>query len=112
MKNFLMFFLSLIFTLSLVSCFEDEPKVTFTVTYNANGSLSGVVPVDTNAYEQGSTVTVKANTGTLTKASCYHAFVNWNTLADGSGKTYLPGATFTMGNAGIILYAIYSPSCS
>jgi len=38
---------------------------TYTVSYNANGSTGGNVPVDSNNYLQGATVTVLGNTGSL-----------------------------------------------
>jgi len=42
-------------------------------TYDANHAKSGSVPVDNNAYLQGATVTVLANTGNLTKNGCTFA---------------------------------------
>jgi uncharacterized repeat protein (TIGR02543 family) len=62
--------------------------------------------VDSSAYEQGATVTVLGNTGNLTKTG--KAFAGWNTAADGSGTTYTPPTTFTMGSANVILYAKWS----
>jgi uncharacterized protein (TIGR02145 family)/uncharacterized repeat protein (TIGR02543 family) len=76
---------------------------TYSITYNGNGNTGGTVPIDANAYEQGANVTVRANTGNLTKAS--FTFAGWNTAADGSGTSYAGVATLTMGTANIILYA-------
>jgi len=42
-------------------------------TYDANHAKSGSVPVDNNAYLQGATVTVLANTGNLKKNGCTFA---------------------------------------
>jgi len=76
---------------------------TYTVTYNGNGNTGGSVPIDTTNYEQGQTVTVLANTGNLVKGGYF--FDGWNALADGTGTTYAPGQTFTMGVANVTLYA-------
>ncbi len=37
----------------------------YSVTYDANGATSGTVPVDSNSYAAGATVTVLGNTGAL-----------------------------------------------
>jgi uncharacterized repeat protein (TIGR02543 family) len=76
---------------------------TYTVTYNANGATGGSAPSDTTGYEQGATVTVLGNTGSLVKTG--YTFAGWNTSADGSGTSYAHGATFTMGSANVTLYA-------
>lgn len=73
------------------------------VTYAGNGNTGGVVPIDANSYQQGTTVTVLGNTGSLVKTGS--TFSGWNTLADGSGTSYAPGATFLMGSVNVILYA-------
>ncbi|MHA6481704.1 RCC1 domain-containing protein [Paenibacillus sp. strain BS8-2] len=75
---------------------------TYTVTYNAN-SGAGDVPTDSNVYEQGVAVTVLGNTEGMTKSG--HAFVGWNTQADGNGTAYAAGAEFTMGAANVELFA-------
>jgi uncharacterized protein (TIGR02145 family)/uncharacterized repeat protein (TIGR02543 family) len=76
---------------------------TYSVTYNGNGNTGGLVPTDANAYEQGASVTVKANTGNLTKTG--FTFAGWNTAADGSGTSHAGGETFNIGNANVTLYA-------
>jgi uncharacterized protein (TIGR02145 family)/uncharacterized repeat protein (TIGR02543 family) len=76
---------------------------TYTVTYSGNGSTSGDVPTDANAYEQNAIVTVKANTGNLAKTG--YTFAGWNTAADGNGQSYAPGETFEMGISNVSLYA-------
>ncbi|WP_379164198.1 S-layer homology domain-containing protein, partial [Paenibacillus sp. sgz5001063] len=76
---------------------------TYTVTYNGNGSTGGTVPTDSNSYQQGNTVTILGNTGTLVKTG--YTFAGWNTKADGSGTDYASNATFSMGSANAILYA-------
>jgi uncharacterized protein (TIGR02145 family)/uncharacterized repeat protein (TIGR02543 family) len=76
---------------------------TYTVTYNGNGNNGGSVPVDANAYLQGDTVTVKANTGSLVRTG--YAFAGWNSAADGGGTSYAGAAKFTMGTVNVTLYA-------
>lgn len=76
---------------------------TFTVTYDSNGNTAGNVPVDSNGYEQGQTVTVLGNSGNLAKTG--YAFAGWNTQADGNGTTYTESQTFLMGTVSVTLYA-------
>ena len=79
---------------------------TYTVTYNGNGNTGGTVPVDAaSPYIVGATVTVKANTGTLTKTGA--VFSGWNTLANGSGTAYAAtgAVTFSMPANNVVLYA-------
>ncbi len=80
---------------------------TYTVTYNGNGATGGSVPVSIN-YKKGQTVTVPGNTGSLVKTG--YTFAGWNTRADGSGTTYTQGQTFQMGQANVMLYAMWSLS--
>ena len=77
--------------------------VTYTVTYNGNTKTSGNAPIDTSSpYASGSTVTVLGNLGGLVKTG--YDFAGWNTKANGSGRSYSPGNTFTI-NGNTILYA-------
>ncbi len=78
-------------------------NVTYTVTYDGNGNLSGTVPSDTAHYELGQTVTVLGNSGSLAKAG--NTFVGWNTQANGGGISYAIGVAFTMGSSNTTLYA-------
>jgi hypothetical protein len=79
---------------------------TYTVTYNGNGATGGSVPTDSNNYLQGATVEVKGNTGGLSLAD--YTFAGWNTMSAGSGTSYAGGATFPMGTANVILYAVWA----
>jgi len=72
----------------------------YSVIYNGNGSDGGTVP-KTVAYQTGAQPTSATNTFTRTG----YAFTSWNTSADGSGTTYLPGTTLTIASADITLYA-------
>lgn len=73
------------------------------VTYAGNGAVSGYAPVDPNDYAAGSPVTVPGNLGALFNPG--HAFIGWNTAADGSGTSLPPGATFVMGSGPAALQA-------
>lgn len=81
----------------------DVKPTEFTVMYDANGATSGSVPTDATKYEKDSSVTVKANSGTLAKTG--FAFDGWNTKADGSGITRQPGTSFSMPDSDVKLYA-------
>ena len=84
------------------------PAVTYTVTYDGNQKDGGSVPIDSSAYDSGATVTVKANSGTLTRTG--YNFGGWNTQADGQGTTYAAtgSVTFTLGSANKTLYAVWN----
>jgi uncharacterized protein (TIGR02145 family)/uncharacterized repeat protein (TIGR02543 family) len=75
----------------------------YTITYLPNGNTSGTVPVDTNNYPNGATVTVLDNTGSLTRAG--YTFAGWNTNSTGTGTDRAPGSTFAIGSANVTLYA-------
>ena len=76
---------------------------TYTVTYDGNTNTGGTAPVDPNSpYNYNSTVTV-LSPGSLTKTG--YTFSGWNTAANGSGTSYNPAATFTMGAANVTLFA-------
>lgn len=74
-----------------------------TVTYNANGAISGTVPVDDTTYSKFNTVTVK-NRGNLRKPG--HSFSGWNTNLNGTGTSYTAGESFNI-TADTTLYAIW-----
>ena len=76
---------------------------TYSVTYNGNSPTSGSVPTDNVKYITGGTVTVKANSGSLTKSG--YTFSGWNTNTSGTGTNYTAGSgTFTI-TADKTLYA-------
>ena len=91
------------FTADVTLYAQWTPLPTYTVTYNGNTSTGGTAPVDSNTYVNGASVTALGNTGTLTRTG--YTFAGWNTAANGSGTAYAPAATFSMGNANVILYA-------
>jgi len=74
------------------------------IIYHGNGNTGGYPPASTYEYLPEHTVTVR-NQNTMTKGGYYLA--GWNTQPDGTGTTYQPGDTFTMGYYDINLYAIW-----
>jgi uncharacterized repeat protein (TIGR02543 family) len=81
----------------------------YTVTYYGNGSTSGAAPKDRSSpYKVGLLVRVLGNVGIPTAfpplAKTQHAFVEWNTKADGTGVSYSQDDTFTI-NEDTTLYA-------
>jgi uncharacterized repeat protein (TIGR02543 family) len=76
---------------------------TYTVLYSGNGSDGGSVPVDASSpYDNGSSVTVLDNTGSLTRTG--YTFAGWNTASDGSGSSYVADDTFSI-SSNTTLYA-------
>ena len=75
---------------------------TYSVSYNANGG-TGAPSAQVKTYGKTLTLTTKVPTREG------YDFVSWNTERDGSGKTYLPGQSYTA-NAKLTLYAIWELS--
>lgn len=98
-KTVLIFTLSLILTTTLMfSCgggggggVDNAMKELFTISYNANGAESGIVPAPQNG-DKDSPQSVQANVGGLAKSG--YLFDGWNTSADGSGTNYAPGSSY------------------
>ena len=92
-----------------VTLWAKWTALTYTVTYNGNSNTGGSVPTDSSTYSNGATVTVKSNSGSLTRTN--FVFSGWNTASDGSGTAYAAtgSATFTMGTANVTLYARWLP---
>lgn len=78
-------------------------KNTYTITYDGNTNSGGSVPPPTTG---AGSVTLAVNSGLLVKSGNH--FGNWNTKADGTGVTYLLGASYNL-TANITLYAMWSP---
>ncbi len=72
------------------------------VFYNENGATEGTAPIDTLAYQEGDSVTVKEK-GNLAKAN--YIFTGWNTQPNGNGTSYAVGDIFNVGTENITLYA-------
>lgn len=77
--------------------------ILYTVTYSGNNNTGGTAPSDASSpYTYLNTVTVKINTGALTRTG--YTFSGWNTAANGSGTSYAEGATFAISTS-TTLYA-------
>lgn len=76
---------------------------TYSLSYNANGSSSGTAPLVQSGIT--STATVSANTGSLSRLG--FRFDGWNTLANGTGTTYLAASTITL-SADTTLFALWT----
>lgn len=72
--------------LGLASCNKEK---TFTVTFNANGG-TGTMSVQTFTGNESQALAANA----FTKEG--YEFVNWNTMADGSGNSYADKQTITL----------------
>jgi len=109
MYSWLKFILSGILYAFLVLAACDDGGIIpgFKVTYHGNGNTGGTVPVDSNIYDEGETVSVLGNSGNLVK---YGSFIGWNTDAAGTGTTYTAGQTFKIGTENVDLYAKWSSS--
>lgn len=83
---------------------------TFSIFYNGNGNTGGSAPTDDQSYQSGATITVKDDTGSLTKTG--YLFAGWATTTDGSGTSYNPNSTFAMANESVTLYAKWLPLLS
>jgi uncharacterized repeat protein (TIGR02543 family) len=84
----------------------DMPATT--VQYDGNGNTSGSPPNPQYfAPYTGVTptsITLRTNSGSLTKSTPPSTFSGWNTAADGTGTSYAVSATYS-GTASLILYA-------
>ena len=72
--------------LAVAGCKEPTPETeTYTVSYDANGAVSGTVPgsqIKTHEVD----LTLAANTGSLARSGS--VYTGWNTKADGAGGSY------------------------
>jgi len=90
--------------ITLYAVWEALP-VTYTVTYNGNGSTSGTAPIDNNSpYNDGSTVTVMGQ-GNLVRGN--HTFKGWATGPSATTAQYEANDTFDI-NSNTVLYAVWS----
>ena len=111
--------------------YAGESQTPYTVTYDANGgkgipedqikihgidlTLSSTKPTRASSSAGSYTVTLNANGGSVSPASLSAArptsytFKNWNTAANGSGKSYAPGATYST-DENVTLYAQWNSS--
>lgn len=90
-----------------VTLYAKWTAINYQITYDSNTATSGSVPTDSNNYNIGGRVTVLGNISNLARAG--YTWSGWNTASNGSGTTYLTGATFTMGSSDVTLYAKWVP---
>ncbi len=93
---------ALVAALIMTGCPSGGGGDGLTVAYAANGATGGWVPVDTNRYDAGETVTIKQDAGNLVKGAA--PLICWTTEADGTGAFYWPGDTLKI-TASLTLYA-------
>lgn len=86
--------------IALYAVWEAIPVETFGVTYSAADATSGVVPSDTAEYEEGQTVVVATNPGSLARTG--HTFAGWSLSVGGQVIT-----SFQI-TADTILYAVWT----
>lgn len=84
----------------MLAVWEDE-DVKFTLSYNSNGGTGTVTDSD-SPYTVGSTAAV-LDAAALT-APADKEFDSWNTAADGTGTSYMPGGSIVI-NKDTVLYA-------
>ncbi len=88
-------------TTELYAKWTAKTASTLEVTYASGGATSGSVPKDEADYSSSATVTVKGNTGMLSKSG--YAFAGWR---DGM-KTYTAGQTFEI-SKNTVLTAVWT----
>ncbi|MFW6249653.1 MAG: InlB B-repeat-containing protein [Alkalispirochaetaceae bacterium] len=75
-----------------VTLYAQWEAVRYSVTYDANGGDN--VPVDSEAYTIGDEIPVPEEIPNREEFE----FLEWNTAQDGSGESFSPGDTFTLGS--------------
>jgi len=74
----------------------------YSISYHSNSSTSGSAPAITTG---SGSVHLRSNSGLLARNG--YKFIGWNTKANGTGKTYASGSTFTL-SSDVTLYAKWS----
>ena len=72
------------------------------VSYDANNATEGTAPAQSDGFDPEETNITIAGQGNLKRTGM--TFTGWNTKADGSGTTYLPGSVYK-GSVSLTLYA-------
>ena len=103
MKQRLCIFLLIYFIFNIIACNQPVTIKHFTISFNKNGA-SGAEPSSMTA-EKGTTIKLPGQ-GNLVYSSM--VFNGWNTTANGSGTSYVTGATFAI-TTNTILYAQWVP---
>lgn len=98
-----------------VTLYAQWTPVTYVISYDSNGAVSGNTPVDGSFTTGGAAYTVAGNSGVPAPlARPGYTFTGWNTAADGSGTGYGPGSpnlTYS-GLANLTLYARWTQNPS
>ena len=89
---------------TLFAIWEQNPPLTYTVTYHGNGHTGGTAPLDTELYEASDTVDVQ-HPGTLVRTG--YRFMGWSTNRGGYGALtwFYPDGLFEMPARNIRFYA-------
>ena len=94
---------------SYTSCVYLFKKITMrTVSYDGMDHTEGTVPETETNLKTGTKYTIKAPSDDFIKEDFdgqIYIFVGWTLQEDGSGKTYFPGDTISIGYEDIVLYA-------
>ena len=94
---------------SYTSCVYLFKKITMqTVSYNGMDNTSGTVPETDTNLKTGTQYTVEAPSDDFLKIDDeknVYLFVGWTMEEEGTGKTYLPGDTISIGYEDVTLYA-------
>jgi uncharacterized repeat protein (TIGR02543 family) len=93
-------------TASNITLFAKWTINSYTFTYNVNGGTGG--PAGSETANTGATVTVSGTDPTRAG----YTFTGWNTACDGTGTSYVGGATFAMPVGGGTLCARWAPIIS
>ena len=86
-----------------MTLYARSETTSLAVTYSANGG-AGTAPTESNKIP-GETFAAASASGLTAPAG--KQFKQWNTLANGQGTAYAPGATVTMPSSALTLYAIW-----
>lgn len=87
-------------TVTLYAIYED-PYVTYTLTYNANGGSNAPLAQSTNSKTGSATFTLRTNEPTRDG----YIFLGWTTNSSGTGTLYQPGGTYSTSNTSTTMYA-------
>jgi uncharacterized repeat protein (TIGR02543 family) len=67
---------------------------TYSITYDSNTAISGLVPIDSSLYSASESANIRGNENSLVKTG--YSFSGWTELANGSGTVYSPSNTATI----------------
>lgn len=91
------------------SYYAGWTAIDYTVAYNGNSNTGGAVPTDSTNYNIGGSITVKANSGLLTRTG--YSFVGWTDNSGNTGTVYSTSSantTYSVGTSSVTFYAKWS----